>query len=89
MPPAAPAPRSARRFRGLQVYRRVKFDRQLNRQVRRLFAAENAMDIGRRAAKYVQHVGSVGKQTAVFNIYSVPINRRDIVSRWALRSAPL
>src|ERR1700730_4400467 len=68
------------RFGGLGVQDHLKFGRQLNRQVGRLGATENAIHIGRRAAKDVHLVGSVGKQTAVFDKERILINRRYVVS---------
>ena len=65
----------------LSVDNQLEFGRQLNGKVRRLGATENAIDIGRGAAKYIRLVRSVGKQTAISDRDSVRIDRRNIVSR--------
>jgi hypothetical protein len=47
------------RLGGLQVERQFEFDRLLNRQIARLLAAQNAIDVGGRAAKDVEAVRRV------------------------------
>jgi hypothetical protein len=72
--------RKAERLGGLGVETHHKFGRQLNRQVCRLCATENAIDVGGRAAILIEVVCSVGKQTAVSYEGSIIIDRRYIVS---------
>jgi hypothetical protein len=53
----------------LEIYDDLKFDRQLNWQVGRLCATENAIHIGCRAAIVVQPFGSAGQQTTFSDIH--------------------
>ena len=53
----------AKRLGGLEVDDHLEFCRQLNGQIRRLRAAQNAIDIGGGATPVVYEVGSVGEQT--------------------------
>jgi hypothetical protein len=57
----------AERLGSLKIDRHLEFGGHLNRKLSRLFATENATDIGRRAAKYVLEVGSIRKQATVFS----------------------
>ena len=59
----------------------MKFDRQLNRQVPRLFSPENAIHKRGRATIGVHVVRPVGKQTAFSDEDRYLIDRRDVVSR--------
>src|SRR5262245_41125335 len=55
----------AKRLGSLLVDDQLKFGRQLHRQVGRLLAAENAVNVFRGTAKYVRIIDSVGYQPAV------------------------
>jgi len=57
--------RKAERLGGLDVDDHLELGRQLNGQVRRLRAAQDAIDISGGATVGVYQVGSVGEQTAV------------------------
>src|SRR6202162_5134272 len=72
--------RKAERLGGLGVQNHLESGRKLNRQVGRLCATKNAIDIESRAAKHVHKVGCVGKQTAVSGKDSMKIDSRYIVS---------
>ena len=56
----------AERLGGLQVDHQFELCRRLDRQVGRLLAAQNAVDIGRRAAERIDIVRPVGQQAAAF-----------------------
>jgi len=56
----------AERLGGLQVDHQFELGRRLDRQVGRLLAAQNAVDIGRRAAERIDIVRPVGQQAAAF-----------------------
>ena len=58
---------------GLAVYGHLKLGRELHREIARLRAAQNAIDIRGGATEVVYRVDSVGKQTAVFGIGRYPI----------------
>ena len=59
--------RKAERLRGLELHDHLKFGWKLHREIARLFAAQDAIDIGGGATPGVYQVGSVGEQAAVFN----------------------
>src|SRR5262249_27191223 len=65
---------------GLAVPDHLEFCRQLPREIARLFAAQNAIDIGGGATKGVHLVESVGEQTAVSGKDRLRIDRRHVVS---------
>src|SRR5262249_11022958 len=52
----------------------------LNREIARLLAAQNAIDIGGGTTKGVYPVSSVGEQAAVFDKVRLRIDRRYVVS---------
>src|SRR5215471_17486033 len=52
---------------GLEVHNHLKFCRKLHREIARLLAAQDAIDIGGGATPAVCPVGSVGEQAAVFD----------------------
>src|SRR5208282_6228500 len=68
------------RLGGLEVNCHLKFGRQLDRQVGRLGASEDAIDVGHGATKDVSLVGSIGKQPALSNSDNRWIDHRHIVS---------
>src|SRR5215831_13258278 len=55
----------AERRGGLAIYDHLEFCRKLHREIARLRAAQNAIDISGGATPVVYLVGSVGEQTAV------------------------
>jgi hypothetical protein len=57
--------RQAKRLGGRAIHGHLKFCRKLYREIARLLAVQNAIDIGGDATKEVYPVGSVGEQTAV------------------------
>ena len=56
--------RQAKRLRRFEIDHRFKFGRRLHRQIGGLVAAQDAVDIGRRLAKHVGEVDSVGHEPA-------------------------
>src|SRR6516164_4132683 len=50
---------------GLAVHDHLELGRKLHREIARLLAAQNAIDISGGATKEVHTVGSIGEQTAV------------------------
>ena len=72
--------RQAERLCGLEVDGHLVLRRQLNGQLRRLRAAQNAIDIGGGATPIGYLVDSVGEQTAVSGKDRLPIDRRYVVS---------
>src|SRR6516165_3130006 len=72
--------RKAKRLGGLEVQDHLEFCRKLHREIGRLRAAENAIDIGGGATKVVYRVDSVGEQTAVSGKERCRIDRRYVVS---------
>src|SRR5215475_8082576 len=79
---------------GLEVHGHLELGRKLHRQIARLFAAQNAIDIGGGAVKDVYHVDSVGEQSAVSGTYGIRIDCRYVVlgrrqyDRRAMRDHP-
>src|SRR6516225_5286256 len=57
--------RKAERLGGLEVHGHLKLGRELYREIARLLAAQDAIDISGGATKEVYLVDSVGEQTAV------------------------
>src|SRR6516164_8530736 len=53
------------RLGGLEVHGHLKLGRELHREIARLLAAQNAIDIGGGSTKDVYLVASVGEQTAL------------------------
>src|SRR5215471_6464316 len=72
--------RQTERLGGLEVHGHLEFCRKLHREIARLRAAQNAIDISGGATKEVYLVGSVGKQTAVSGKERLRINRRYVGS---------
>ena len=68
------------RLGGLEVQDHFKFCRQLNGQLRRLRAAQDAIDIGGGTAKAIYQVGSVGEQATAPDKERLRIDRRYVVS---------
>src|SRR6516164_4714891 len=66
----------AERLGGLEVQDHLEFCRKLYREIARLLAAQNAIDIGGGATPRVYRVGSVGEQTTVSGKDRCPIDRR-------------
>ena len=65
----------AKRLGGLEVDSHLQPVRKLNGKVRRLYAAENAIDVRRRATKYILGIFSVGNQTARLYLNDFCIHR--------------
>ena len=65
---------------GLEVHGHLVFHRKLHREIARLRAAQNAIDISSSPTIDVYHVDSVGEQTAVSDKVRCPIDRRYVVS---------
>jgi len=57
--------RKAERLGGPSVRDHLELGRKLHREIARIRAAQNAIDIGSGATKEVYPVGSIGEQTAV------------------------
>src|SRR6516165_3330414 len=72
--------RKAERLGGLEVHDHLKFGRELHREIARLLAAQNAIDIGCCTTNGVCLVDSVGEQPAVSGKVRSPIDRRYVVS---------
>src|SRR6516165_10563427 len=72
--------RKAERLGGLAVHDHLEFCRQLYREIARLLAAQNAIDIGGGATKDVYRVDSVGEQAAFSGKVRFIIDRRYVVS---------
>src|SRR6516225_8632597 len=70
----------AERLGGLVVHDHLKLGRQLHREIARLLAAQDAIDIGGGATPVVSQVDSVGEQTAVSGGVRIRIDRRYVVS---------
>jgi hypothetical protein len=54
----------AHRLRGLEVYHQIVLGRPLHRQVTRLLAFEDTIDVARGAPELVEEIRTVGDQTA-------------------------
>ena len=72
--------RKTERLGGLEVYDHLELGRKLHREIARLRAAQNAIDIGGGATPGVYRVGSVSEQTAVSGKVRCDIDRRYVVS---------
>src|SRR6516164_141851 len=64
---------------GLAVHDHLELGRELNREIARLLAAQDAIDIGGGATKNVYLVNSVGEQAAVSGLARIRIDRRYVV----------
>src|SRR5262249_50406445 len=64
-----------RRRGGLAVYDHLELGRKLHREIARLLAAQDAIDVGGGPTKGVYLVGSVGEQTAVSGKGSCRVDR--------------
>src|SRR5262249_12929679 len=67
------------RLGGLEVDGHLELARKLHREIARLRAAQNAIDIGGGATEVVYQVGSVGKQAAVSGKERLRIDCRYVV----------
>src|SRR5215475_1891904 len=72
--------RKAKRLGGLDVHDHLVFHRKLHREIARLRAAQNAIDISGGATPVVYEVDSVGEQAAVSGKGRFAIDRRYVVS---------
>src|SRR6478609_8062160 len=70
----------AKRLGRLEVHGHLKFRRKLHREIARLLAAQNAIDIGGGATKDIQRVGAIGEQAAASDKGRYVIDRRYVVS---------
>ena len=68
--------RQAERLGGLQVDDKIEFDWLLDWQIAGLGALQDAIDIVRRSAEVVRHVGAVGREAAIVGVFSLRIDRR-------------
>ena len=68
------------RLGGLEIQDHLNFCRALHREIARLLAAQNTINISGGATKAVCLVDSVGEQTAVSDKVRIRIDRRYIVS---------
>src|SRR6516225_7712790 len=68
------------RLGGLEVHRHLEFCRKLHREITRLGAAKNAIDISGGTTIGVYRVNSVGEQAAVSDNERISIDRRDVVA---------
>jgi hypothetical protein len=69
----------AERLRGLEVDHRFEFARGLDRQLGRLFAPEDAIDVTRRLAVLVGDVGSIGDEAPGGDEGALVVDRRQFV----------
>src|SRR5262249_48696834 len=70
----------AERRGGLAVHDHLEFCWELHREIARLLAAQDAIDISGGATKVVYPVGCVGEQAAVSGKFRCRIDRRYVVS---------
>src|SRR6516162_387576 len=70
----------AERLGGLEVDDHLELGRQLHREIARLLAAQDAIDIGGGTTRVVYLVDSVGEQATVSNKVRLRIDRRYVVS---------
>jgi hypothetical protein len=73
--------RQAERLRGLQIDDQLEFGRPLDRQICRLGAFEDLVDIGRDALLRVVQIGSVAHQTANHNELAERVDCRQLAAR--------
>ena len=66
-------------FRGLEIDHQLVFGRRLNRKIGRLFALEDAIDIGGRASVLVDPIGPIGYQAALGDDEVKAIDRGELV----------
>src|SRR6516162_11049068 len=71
--------RKAERLGGLEVDDHLVFHRKLHREIARLRAAQNTIDIGGGAMEGVCHVVSIGEQAAVSGKFRQVVERRYVV----------
>ena len=69
----------AERLGGFEVHGHLEFCRKLHREIARLRAPQDAIDIGGCTTNVVYQVGSVGEQTAVSGKGRYVIDRRYVV----------
>src|SRR5215471_15325461 len=72
--------RKTERRGGLAVHDHLELGRKLHREIARLLAAQNAINVGGGATKDVYLIGCVGEQAAVSGIVRLHIDRRYVVS---------
>ena len=65
---------------GLDVDDKLELDRGLDRKIGRLFSAQDAVNIGRRAPEIIGLIRSVGQQAAEFNEETIRIDGRQTVA---------
>ena len=76
----------AERLRGLEIDHQLELGRRLNWQLGRFLALEDAIGIGRREAKIIELVNSVGQQAADFSEDSARIDGRETIASWYARA---
>ena len=69
----------AERLGGLEVDHQLEFGRLLDRQVGRLLALEDAIDVAGRAPKLVDQIRPVGHQAAAVDEVAIEVDRRQSV----------
>src|SRR6478609_5147672 len=72
----------AERLRGLEVDHQLELGRRLHRQIRRLLALEDAMDVGSRPAVKVDIVDAIGGKAAERDEVAKCMNRWQAVTRF-------
>src|SRR5262249_23853967 len=70
----------AKRLGGLQIDHQLELCRKLDRQVTRLFALENAIDVGRCASEEVGAIDSIRRQPAVLDHFAERIDHRQAIA---------
>src|SRR5215510_9324095 len=65
---------NAERFRGLEVDQQLELGRSLHRQVGRLLAFKDAVDVAGSAAELVEEIGPIGHKAAGVDEKAVPVN---------------
>src|SRR5215831_5212892 len=84
--------RKAKRLGGLEVHDHLVFRRKLHREIARLLASHDAIDVSGGTTPDVYLIGSVGEQTALSGKVRLRIDRRYVVSgrrrydRYAMRN---
>ena len=71
----------AERLGGLEIDHQLVLGRRLHRQVGRLLAPEDTIDVAGRAAVLVEVVEAVGHQAAAHDVAAVGVDRRQTVPR--------
>src|SRR5262249_60992426 len=68
------------RFRGLQVDNKLVLGRRLHRQIGRLFAFEDAIDVAGRAPELIDKIRPIGDQAAGVDEDTIVVDPRQLVA---------